>query len=55
MNNREAVNKELEGYTEDNCHWCYAEVLEDGRVHLDDKFDMRHLRGIMKILEKLDE
>ncbi len=50
---REEINKKLSEYTEKNCMHCYAQVTERGRIHLDDRFEMKHLKDIMGILKDL--
>ena len=48
------VNKLLDEYTDKNCLNCYARITNRGRVHLDDHFEIKHLKDIMKIIEKLN-
>ena len=55
MDRWQEINDKLHAYTEKNCRNCYAQVLKDGRVHLDDKFKIGHLKDIMVILEGLEE
>jgi hypothetical protein len=55
LDNIKQVNEMLELYTDANCINCYASVMSDGRVHLDDKFEIKHLKDIMKILEELEK
>ena len=45
------VNDRLAEYVEENCNWCYASIRENGRLHLDDRFEIEHIREIMKIAE----
>ena len=55
MELRQEINDKLHAYTEKNCLNCYAQVRKDGRVHLDDRFKIEHLKDIMVILEGLEE
>jgi len=51
----EEVNKLLDEYTDKNCLNCYARVTAQGRVHLDDQFEIKHLKDIMNIIDQIDK
>ena len=55
MATRQQINDRLEEFTDKNCLNCYASIRDCGRVHLDDRFKIDHLKQIMKILEDLEE
>jgi hypothetical protein len=52
---KDEINEKLSDYIEENCHNCYAKVTDSGLIHLDDKFEIKHLKDIMKIIEQLKE
>jgi iron uptake system EfeUOB component EfeO/EfeM len=47
------VNKLLDEYTDKNCLNCYARITDQGRVHLDHHFKIKHLKDIMTIIDQL--
>tara|TARA_R110000803_G_scaffold48653_3_gene101141 strand:+ start:18 stop:185 length:168 start_codon:yes stop_codon:yes gene_type:complete len=55
MATRQEINDRLEKFTDKNCLNCYASIRDCGRIHLDDRFKINHLKQIMKILEDLED
>jgi hypothetical protein len=47
----EELNERLEEYTDDICPWCYAQVTDRGRIHLDGMFDPDDLKELLQLVE----
>jgi len=52
---REAINQRLHEYTDEHALGCYVQIRDNGRIQMDYYFELDHLKGIMKILEDLDD